>query len=54
MNLLQTAVIFILFIATVVTIGLAFFAWQRRPAVWVRPFSLLMLAVSAWTHAQAL
>jgi len=54
MNLAQALVIFLLIAATMTNIGLAYFSWQRRPAVWVRPFALLMLAVAQWNLAKAL
>ena len=54
MNFAQTLVIFLLTIATMTNIGLVFFSWQRRPAVWIRPFVLLMLALAEWNLAQTL
>ena len=54
MNFAQALVIFLFLPATLTNIGLAFFSWQRRPAVWVRPFALLMLAVAQWNLTKAL
>jgi PAS domain S-box-containing protein len=54
MNFAQALVIFLLIIAAMTNIGLAFFSWQRRPAVWIRPFVLLMLAVAQWNLTEAL
>ena len=53
MNFAQALVVFLLLAATMTNIGLAFFSWQRHPAVWVRPFALLSLSLAQWNLAKA-
>ncbi|MCB8942340.1 MAG: GAF domain-containing protein [Ardenticatenaceae bacterium] len=54
MDFAQALVILLYLAATMTNIGLAFYSWQRRPAVWIRPFALLNLALAQWNLAQAL
>jgi len=49
-----TPFVFPLFIAAVVSAGLAFYSWKRRPAAGAVPFALLMLAVAEWSLVYAL
>lgn len=49
-----TPYVLLLFIAAAISIGLAFYAWRRRPAVGVVPFVWLMLAVAEWSLVYAL
>jgi PAS domain S-box-containing protein len=54
MNWQYTSLVFPLLVAAAISIGLAFYSWQRRPAAGVMPFTLLMLAVALWALGDTL
>ena len=49
-----TPFVFPLFVSAAISVGLALYAWQRRPAVGARPFALLMLGIAGWSLVYAL
>ncbi|HZD09906.1 MAG TPA: histidine kinase N-terminal 7TM domain-containing protein, partial [Candidatus Binatia bacterium] len=49
MSLLYIFVTLFLFVAAIMTTGLALYAWQRRLSYWALPFTVLMLAVAQWS-----
>ena len=49
-----TPFVFPLLVAAAIAGGTAIYAWQRRPALGVVPFTLLMLSVAAWSLIYAL
>ena len=49
-----TPFVFPLLVAAAIAGGIAIYTWQRRPALGVAPFTLLMLSVAAWSLIYAL
>ncbi len=54
MNLFQTAVIILLFIATFIALGLTYLARQRRSELWSVPFTFFTINLAIITLAQAI
>ncbi len=54
MNSLHTLWTYTLLVASLITIGLAYYAWKRRLAIGTASFAVLMLAVAIWSLGDTL